>query len=354
MRGVFLVLVLLWPALACGQLVRGRVLEAGTDAPIARAIVELRLPGGQVANRGITAPNGSFAINAPRAGRYQVRVAAIGYSPYLAPGFEVPPEGVTYGDVRMTRAAVTLTELQVLGTSRCGTGGMGSDVLTRLLEAARTSLDVMSGSLTAGGNGFNVEMVHRQALATRRDSVISADTTRGAMMRWPIESIDPDSIKWLGFMVPSGFAGENAGHLWFGPDVRVLFADWFLESHCFRVEARSADTTAITVVFDPVIERGRVDIGGTMVLDPRSLALRALTFEHRNLPRPFRTGMAGGELRFAEQASGTWLPISWRIFAPIPSSATGAPIGIDERSGRVLGLEVLGSQPAPARQRLEE
>lgn len=336
MRAVLLFVALAVPALLPAQLVRGRVLEGG-GTPIPRAMVELRLPTGQVANRGVTGATGAFAINAPTAGRYTIRVAAIGYTPHLSPPFTVSGEGVGYGDIRLARVAVTLAELQVLGTSRCGTGGTGSAVLTRLLEGARTSLDVMGGTL-ASSDGFRVEMVHRQALATRRDSVISADTTAAALMRWPIESIDPDSIKWLGFMVPGEFAGGDAGHLWFGPDVRVLFAEWFLESHCFRVERRASDTTAITVVFDPVVERNRVDIGGTMVLDPNTLALRRLTFEHRNLPRPFRVGMAGGELRFAELPSGTWLPMSWRIFAPILSASTGGAIGSDERSGRVLGV----------------
>jgi hypothetical protein len=339
MRRVLLMLALAVPALLPAQLVRGRVLESG-DAAVPRAIVELRSLTGAVANRTVTGPTGSFALNAPTAGRYTLRVAAIGYAPHMAPAFDVPAEGVQYGDIRMNRVAVTLAELQVLGDSRCGQGGSGSTVLARLLEGARTSMDVMAGTLASAGDGFRVELVHRQALATRRDSVITADTTAASLMRWPIESIDPDSIRWLGFMVPNEFAGTGEGHLWFGPDVRVLFAEWFLESHCFRVERRDADTTAITVVFDPVPERDRVDIGGTMILDASTLALRRLTFQHRNLPRPFRAGMAGGELQFAELPPGTWLPIAWRIFAPILSSETGGAIGIDQRSGRVLGVDL--------------
>ena len=353
MRGVLLMVALVAPGLLPAQMVRGRVLEGGDDTPVPRAIVELRHGNGVVATRGLTGPTGAFAINAPAAGRYTIRVAAIGYSPHLAPPFDVPATGVTYGDIRLTRVAVTLTELQVLSTSRCGTGGAGSPVLARLLDAARTSLEVMGGSIAAGGDGFRVELVRRKALATRRDSVITADTTTAALMRWPIESVRPDSIQWLGFMVPGEHVNGDGGNLWFGPDVRVLFAEWFLESHCFRVVPRRADSSAITIVFDPVAERGRVDIGGTMVLDPHTLALRRLTFEHRNLPRPFRVGMAGGELRFAELPSGTWLPVSWRLFAPIVSETTGGTLGIEQLAGRVLGIDG-GTPPRPPRRRTEE
>jgi hypothetical protein len=344
---------LLIPTGLSAQLVRGRVLEAGAGTPVARAIVELRLPSGAVATRGVSGPSGTFTLNAPGAGRYHLRVAAIGYTPHLSPAFEVPAEGVTYGDVRLGRVAVTLAELKVLGTSRCGTGGTGSAVLARLLEGARTSLSVMSGTIAVSGEGFRAEMVRRRSLATRRDSLITADTTVLAPLRWPIQSVGADSLRRAGFM-----AGEPGvtigGPVWLGPDVDVLFSDWFLESHCFRVAARSADTATIVVHYEPVIERGRVDIGGTLVLDRTTLALRQLTFVHRNLPAPIRAGTAGGELRFVELPNGAWLPMSWRLYAPTLSDTEGIVLGIEELSGRVLGLEMLGSQPAPARQRLEE
>ena len=78
LRGVAALAIALCPMPAGAQLVRGRVLEGSGDGPIGRAIVELRLPSGAVATRGVTGPSGAFTLNAPRTGRYQLRVAAIG------------------------------------------------------------------------------------------------------------------------------------------------------------------------------------------------------------------------------------------------------------------------------------
>lgn len=350
MHGVFLLLALTAPALLPAQLVRGRVLESGGN-PIPRAIVELRRPTGEVVNRTVSGATGSFALNAPSAGRYSLRVAAIGYSPNPAPPFEVPAEGITYGDVRLARVAVTLADLEVLETARCGSLHAGSEAMSRLLDGARTSLEVMNSSISSAGNGFRVQMVHRRAMATSRDSTTSADTTASAVLRWPIEAIDPDSIRKVGFRVRAMFdVGE--GHYWFGPDVRVLFANWFLESHCFRVAPRAADTAAIVVEFSPTERSSKVDIAGTLELDPATLALRRLTFEHRNLPRPLRNGVAGGEVQFVELPGGLWLPMTWRLYAPILESLHGGAIGISERSGRVLGVDI--PNLSPPRRRTEE
>ena len=352
MRGAFLILALMVPAILPAQLVRGRVQESG-GTPIARAIVELRHPGGDVVVRSTSGPSGAFALTAPAVGRYTLRVMAIGFTPHSGVEFDVPATGVVYGDVLLPRVAVTLADLEVLGTARCGSLQGGSEAMSRLLDGARTSLEVMKNSVSSGGNGFRVQMVHRRALATARDSTVTADTAAPSVLRWPIEAIDPDSIRKVGFRVRAMFdVGE--GHYWFGPDARVLFADWFLEGHCFRVVPRAADSAAIVVEFSPSERSTKVDIAGTMELDPTTLALRRLTFEHRNLPRPLRNGVAGGELHFVELPTGVWLPMTWRLYAPILESVNGAAIGISERSGRVLGLDLPKQELSAPRRRTED
>ena len=43
-------------------------------------------------------------------------------------------------------------------------------------------------------------------------------------------------------------ARADAGPIYYGPDARVLFSDWFLASHCFRIhEAKTGD---LLEVFD--------------------------------------------------------------------------------------------------------
>ena len=332
MRGVFLTLALLAPALAPAQVVRGRVVEE-SGAPVARALVELRRLDGTVAARGSSAASGSYVLLAPDEGSYRLRIAAIGYAPHTSAPFVVAAQGASHPDVRLARVAVTLAELQVLERSRCGSGGGGA-VLARLLDGARTSLDVMQATLAAD-SGFAVRLVRRTALATRRDSLVTADTSAAEMVRWPIESVDPDSIREVGFMVVGPVEGGRGYH-WFGPDVRVLFADWFLANHCFRVAPRDAADSTITVEFTPERFTRRVDIAGTLVLDATSLALHRLTFEHRHLPNGLRQGSAGGAIQVAERPDGVWLPVEWRIFAPIVGSRFRGPIGTSELAGYVL------------------
>lgn len=330
MRGVFLTLALIAPALLPAQVLRGRVIEAG-GAPVPRALVELRLPDGSVPARTRSGASGAYAIVAPGPGAYRLRVVAIGYSPHLSEAFALATNTV-HPDVTMARVAVTLADIEVLERSRCGSGGGGA-VLARLLDAARTSLDVMQATVTAD-SGFAVRVVRRTALATRRDSLITADTSAAQVTRWPIESVDPDSIRKVGFMVEGPVEG-GTGYHWFGPDVRVLFAEWFLADHCYHLAGSAADGI-LTVRFEPTGSRRRVDIAGTLELDATTLALHRLTFEHRNLPAPLRAGAAGGEIRFAERGDGVWLPVEWRIRAPILGSRFRGAIGHSEASGFVI------------------
>lgn len=331
MRGVFLSLALVAPVHLSAQAVRARVLEEG-GAPLPRALVELRRPDGTLAARTSAGRDGAFAVAAPAPGRYRLRVLAIGYSPYQSSFFELPGAGLPMTDVRLVRVTVTLADLEVLERSRCG-GGAGT-VLSRLLDGAATALDVMQANL-AGGDGFTSRLVTRQALATRRDSTIAADTSAVALVRWPLVSIDPDSIRVHGFMREGAVPG-GTGYHWFGPDVRVLFADWFLANHCFRVERRGLGDSTIMLSFTPAAMGTHVDIAGTLVLDATTLALHRLTFDHRNLPAPLRSGSAGGEVTFAELGDG-WVPVSWRIFAPITTSDRRTVLGSFEQLGEVQG-----------------
>jgi hypothetical protein len=348
MRVATLLLALGFPGLLPGQLVRGRVIGGGDSLPIARAVVELRGVETAFSARTTTTASGAFSIASPRPGRYQVRVAAIGYEPRLGEPFEVPSAGVRLDDLALRQAALSLRDLEVLeSATRCGSLGAGSELLGRLLDGARTSLEVMEQAMGGSGSSFRIEAVRRTALAGRRDSIVTADTSRGQLARWPIAAIDPDVLRESGFASARHLAARE-GRIWYGPDLGVLSADWFLTSHCFRVDPRRSDSTSVTLLFEPRARTDLVDIAGSLVLDPATLTLTAMTFEHRNLPDRLPRGVAGGELRFAALPSGLWLPTSWRIFAPIQGERSRRAMGIEERSGRVVGVESGGaSAPVP-------
>jgi hypothetical protein len=69
----------------------------------------------------------------------------------------------------------------------------------------------------------------------------------------------------------------------------VLFSDWFLASHCIRVDEEQAGQ--LEVRFAPEVRGDRAAIEGRLLLDRGSMELRQLDFEYVALPRT-----AGGEL----------------------------------------------------------
>ena len=110
--------------------------------------------------------------------------------------------------------------------------------------------------------------------------------------------------------------------MYHGPDLRVLFADWFLDAHCFSFDLNDKDEAAgiIRVKYEPKGKSKLVDVSGELVLDATNMALREFTFVHRNLPSHIKEGKAGGMIAFARLESGAWLPVRWEIFAPIESN----------------------------------
>ncbi|HET9066302.1 MAG TPA: carboxypeptidase regulatory-like domain-containing protein, partial [Gemmatimonadales bacterium] len=336
MRVVRMLLALFLPAALTAQTVRGRVVsDAESPTPIARAIVELTQ--GSWSRRTLTTASGSFSLEGNGPGAYNLRVAAIGFTPTTRTRLVLGSDPLELGDFRLAPRVITLEEIDVQGNSSCKAGPNSTSVLGRLLDGARTSLEVMEATLPTMQGGFKVERVTRRAVAARRDSFVTADTLISTFSAWPIASVGLDSLERFGFSM-DGLSDGSAGRTWFGPDVAVLFSDWFLAGHCFMVMAPKAKDQPIVITYEPATKRGMVDIGGELTLDPATLALTALTFEHRNLPNRMRNGVAGGELEFAQLPSGLWLPMRWSIRAPIQTTR-GEVAGSSSQSGAVVGYE---------------
>lgn len=336
MRVIRLLLMLSLPAALTAQTVRGRVVnDAESPEPIARAIVELSQ--GDWSRRALTTPSGTFAVEGNGPGVYNLRIAAIGFAPTTRTRLVLASDPLELGDIQLAHQVFTLDDIDVQANSSCKASPSSTTVLGRLLDGARTSLQVMEATLPTLQGGFRVERITRRSLPGRRDSLVSADTATSIFTGWPIASVGIDSLERFGFSM-EGLADGSIGRTWFGPDVAVLFSDWFLGNHCFRVEAPKSKDAPIVVNYEPASKSGMVDIGGRLTLDPTTLALTSLSFEHRNLPDRMRDGLAGGELVFAQLPSGLWLPMRWSIHAPIQTTR-GALAGSSSQSGEVVGYE---------------
>jgi carboxypeptidase family protein/TonB-dependent receptor-like protein len=97
---------------AAAQTVHGRVLERGTDHPVAAARVELRA-GNAVRGQARTDTAGAFDFDVPGAGTYRVSAERVGYAPMMSA--EVRIDWLDSLDVvfRMSAEAVALEPVQV-------------------------------------------------------------------------------------------------------------------------------------------------------------------------------------------------------------------------------------------------
>lgn len=335
----FFAALMLLPAVLSSQAIRGRVVDAESGQPLERAVVEMRQ--GNRTDRTLTSPSGVFNLLARGSGSFTIKVVAIGHRPLTLERAAGLSGLVDLGDIQLEPMVVTLAEINVRQSRECNVDPDSRSLLMRLLEGARSSLEVMSATVQAEQGGFRTRRIVRRAVAMKRDSLIVVDTSSVSMLKWPISSVGGDTLERSGFAVP-GSPDRLYDWTWFGPDVEVLFTDWFLGSHCFSVESRPDAGGDVVISFEPAGHSNRVDISGKLVLDRKTMALRQLTFEHRNLPGGMHRGQAGGEIDFARLRSGAWLPVRWSIHAPIQTTAGGTG-GMMIESGRVLDLDSTGA-----------
>jgi len=327
--GVWLLAALVMPSVLAGQGVRGSVVD-GAGRPIANALIDVSTPAGEVVGRATTNQGGTYLVRLATAGAYEIRVRAIGYAQVRLTDLRVHAEVVELPVVRMSEAVAVLPEVVARATGgRCRSTPETGRVLAPLLEAAANALEVMEQTIELGSTRHVVEIVHRTALATRRDSIVEADTTRLGGLSWPVVSPGAEELKTNGFArAPEGRRGGR--WIFYGPDAAVLFSDWFIAGHCFDLIAPDPGSGTIVVRFEPTGRSDKVRVAGRLVLDQTSLALRELHFEHRNVLGYLPDGSVGGAVHFALGADGAWRPKRWRMWAPA---------GLPARVGQVVRLQ---------------
>ncbi|MBP9897195.1 MAG: carboxypeptidase regulatory-like domain-containing protein [Gemmatimonadales bacterium] len=312
------------PSLGHAQAIRGRVVDAAQGLPIAGALVELQDSAGRVLRRTIASPTGAYQLVVPRPAAYRVRVAAIGFTIHPVVVARIGAASIALPDFRLEPAVTILPDVVAAGKRRaCGPDIMADPLLGRLLEAGKNALTQIEATLEVGTEFPFQEVATRTVVTATVDSV-RADTTTGILTGWPLQSIDPETLRRVGFsrvLAPE----EGIGRVYYGPDLRVLFADWFLDGHCFSFsqDVRDAAAGVIRVRYEPRARTGLVDISGELVLDVSSLALRELIFAHEHLPTFMPKGSAGGRIAFALQEGDGWLPVRWEIYAPMEMATLG-------------------------------
>jgi hypothetical protein len=308
--------------------------------------------------RTVTSPTGVFELRAPGAGRYRIRVLRIGQRGWETPLFELAAEQISRPTLRVPDLPFELPEL--IASARrpnCGVTLGDASLGGALLEAAQTALGLAEAEIATGRRSYATETYRRTVpvVGPPEDSV----TTQGRLAGWPMQSADPDSLRRSGFVQgewpPPNLMreGPQGGPIYFAPDARVLFTDWFLGTHCISVDTkngRSDDQSRVIARFKPA--KGTRDVAalnGELEFERNSLALRSLKFEFAARPRWAPKGSVGGEIRFARLPDGIWLPVQWSMRAPVPK-VTGDGhrygfFGVAEAGGRVTAVRRPDGQP---------
>ena len=339
------------------QQVLGRAVRNTDGTPLAEALIILLDDGGQERARTITSPSGSFELRAPRAGRYHLRILRIGQRGWETPPFDLAMEQISRPTIRAPDRPFELEELTAWARRpTCGVTLGDASVGAALLEAAQTALGLAEAEVATGRRIYATESYRRTlpVVGPPEDSV----AIQGKLAGWPIQSAAPDSLRRTGFVQgdwpPPSPMTAQAGPIYFGPDARVLFTDWFLGTHCISVDTRtgrsSDEGTRVVARFKPAKgTRNAAALNGWLEFDRASLALRSLNFEFAARPRWAPKGSGGGEIRFARLHGGVWLPVQWSMRAPVPKVAGDGHsyrfFGVVETGGRVTAVRRPDGQP---------
>lgn len=293
-------------------------MDQETHAVIAGALVELRDSVGQPVARMFTSPTGAYLFAVGGSGRFAIRVAAIGYLPSPPTPISVSATGATVPDISLSRAVFTLPDLVTAARRRaCGLEELRQGTFGDVLESAHNALTIVDAAFDSRALRFTVQLITIRTIVGPKGGSM-ADTSNASITSWPIQSTDPDSLRTAGFAREPG-VDEPRGLIYYGPDARVLFADWFLDSHCFTliVDHSGSATDSVRMHFAPRHAPKLVDISGDLVFDRATMSLHRLEFAHVNLPRGILAGAAGGRVVFERWPSGLWLPTAWALWGPI-------------------------------------
>ncbi|NJD09159.1 MAG: carboxypeptidase regulatory-like domain-containing protein [Gemmatimonadetes bacterium] len=299
-----------------GQILRARLLDAGTDAPIpaAFAILENYAPpgAGTRAAAALSDAQGWVQLRAAGRGPYVLRVERLGYRTFASDTF--PLDSVVVRTIRLPAEAIHLPEITAQGRRRCGGVTDLAAEAAVLWDEVRKALSV-SAWTAAEGSVFYVVREYTRRLELRTFKVLEERSNQQTVWTTgsPFVSLGARDLSEGGFIR----VGADGGYQYYGPDSEVILSEWFQERHCFRAVANGSDPALIGLAFDPGPGAPHFDIKGVLWLDRRTAELRTLEYSYSALPVNVERRAAGGEVRFERLGSGRWIVRSWWIRAPV-------------------------------------
>ena len=303
------------PAESSAQSVRGTVVERGSGAPIAGAVVLLLDSAGSSVTRTITGGEGAYRLTAPRSGTYALRVLRIGFQPSIPERVVLQPGADVVQPPLVAGANVSLDTVRVAARRECQTRPAAASATFAVWEQIRTAL--VMAQLTVDRRLVTSFVAYERALDNRGAQVIrQATSLRAGVAGVPWRSIPVDSLTKVGYAVtePSGAT------TYFAPDLTVLVSETFMAEHCLRLVA---EDQRIGIAFEPTRSRRNVpEIEGTIWIDRGTKELQSLDFKYVNVTRHEET-LGGGHVEFVRLRDGGWLISRWNIRAPVLETRYG-------------------------------
>jgi len=337
------------PRPASAQTVLMRVTSSDTAQPIFGALAHLLDSAGVSLRSVLTDERGRALFASIPAARYRVRVEMIGMATRETAVFEVAQGSVYSADMLLDPRPIDLARIDVTAERRrCTARPAGEGLLVATLwEEARKALSAAALTDRQGQYRYETLLYERDVDVNGGLVLREEESRRAGYMRAPFESLPPEDF------AEGGFVRSDRGELvYYAPDARVLLDESFLDTHCFRVVERSSQDSVIGLGFEPMGRRGRrVDVSGTLWLNPQTAELRWLDYLYANLDLDVAAPTAGGRVEFQRMPAGTWIIPEWWIDMPIignrllPNGTSGPVLrGMRRSGGRVLEVHQGGGR----------
>lgn len=308
---LLLVPLLLPSASGNAQTFRGKLVQAGSGAPVDAALVRLLDAAGQERDAALTDGEGRFGVTSDTTGEHRLAVERIGFETWHSDPFTLEAGATRSEDVSISVRPVQLSEIRAEGERRCRLRLREGETLTRLWEEARKALDRERRSELDGNLRLRLRTWRRvlgsdrTVLSERSDTKVKQGTR--SYMSPPVEEL-----------LSEGFVQRRDDGLhFFGPDAEVLLSQAFRETHCFRLVPRdSRGEGLLGVAFEPVEGREVAEVEGVLWLDPETAELQDLEFRYTGHGLPIPEGSARGRVEFTPLPTGQWIVRRWWIRWP--------------------------------------
>jgi len=295
---------------AGAQVVRGRVVEAGTATPVSGAHVVLLDAAGQRVAGSLTNEQGVFQLRGI-AGAFSVRVEMIGRRSVTLPQSPLESSAVRELTLELPRAPVVLRGIRVTAGERCEPRSGTSRATETVWEEARKALSVEATVREQGMYRFDIVRYERQLNENGR---VVDDKSR-FISRY---SGTPFTSRPAAELAERGYREVRDGETWlYGPNGDVLLSASFLDTHCFFLRRSGDHRGEIGLAFEPIRGRQVTDVEGVLWVDEETSELRSLEFRYTRMPSNYPQGQYGGRAEFQRLPNGAVIVRTWEISSPI-------------------------------------